>query len=985
MDIAAKAGDSAEISPLLLAAFDSLSEGVLVFDAEDRLAFWNSRLAVLVPELIGDLEAGRHLDLVSARLDSLDDGRMVRQWRRGAEGGVVITIRPLGVSGRRERELRSDQQRWRDIAEALADWIWECDARGELTYVSHGFCRIAGTCYGELDRSDCVDRLFCERADWSSLLPGFQDRQAFRGFRISACVGGRLRHFSISGKPTYDDEGGFTGFRGGGCDITAQVEAKESSERVKARLLDGIEHLSHGLAIFDEEDRLVICNDRFRKSIPQLADRISAGVSFADLTRAMAQICWSDDGEAERWINEQMECHRLGLTHERRAPDGRWFLIKDMRLKDGSTIVTRTDITELKRREQAVRASEARFRTVFQHAAIGIAVVQPGGRISQANEALGAMLGYRPHELERLRYSDLVHPDYLEGEAKLARRLVDGEIDCYQQETRYLRRDGRVIWGSLTVSIVRGEGAERFGIVMIENIDERKRAEADLSTFRAVVEASAEAIAILSTDGQPFYINSAHEKLFGRDLSDASQVGYLGHYAPEARAVVQREVLPALQRGDNWEGVMDAIDADGRVFALWQRAGVVLDETDQPRLYFAFMHDHTSQQQVQDELFKAKEAAEQANVAKTRFLAAASHDLRQPLQALSMFVAVLSNREHAPEDTALIKRIEDSVNAVEVLLNGLLDVSKLEAGLVVPELSAFSVAPMIDRLAAEFEPQVAELGLALRAVRSHAMVKSDPALLERVLRNLLSNAVRYTPKGRILFGCRRHGDRLRMEVWDTGICIPESQIKLIFREFHQLGNPGRDRRQGLGLGLAIVERLVQLLGHSISVTSAPGRGSGFVVEVPLARQPQMTAQPKQLSLGIRRHALSVIVIEDEPDVLESTRLLLESWGHRVFAALDCGGALRLLPQIGKRPDLILADYRLQNGATGGQAIHRIRTRLKSVIPAIILTGDTAPERLRQAQASGHGLLHKPVQPVALRQMIDEVLSCTARSPRAAAG
>ncbi len=975
---------AAEASPLLLAAFDCLSEGVLVFDGQDRLAFWNARLLELVPGLAADLAAGQHLDDVCEQLDTFDDGELVRQWRRGSDGNQVVIVRPLGLSGRRERELRNNQQRWRDIAESLADWIWECDARGTLTYVSQGFCRIEGVCCADEPHAQCAQRLVGERADWSAYLPVQHDRQAFRGLRIKACVGGRLRHFSISGKPVYDAEGTFIGFRGAGCDVTAQIQAKEQSERVNARLLDGIEHLSHGLAIFDEDDRLVICNSRFRKSIPQLAERIMPGVTFADLTRATAETWLADEAEIERWISEQMECHRLGLTHERRAPDGRWFLIKDMRVKDGSTIVTRTDITELKRREQAVRASEARFRAVFQHAAIGIAVVQPGGRITQANQALANMLGYRPHELERLRYSDLVHPDYLESEAKLARRLVDGEIDHYQKETRYLRRDGQVMWGRLTVSIVRGEGAERFGIVMIEDIDKRKRTEADLSTFRAVVEASAEAIAILSTDGQPSYINSAHEKLFGRNLAEASQVGYLRHYAMDSRAMIQREVLPALQRGDNWEGVLDAVDAEGRVFALWQRAGVVRDEQNRPRLYFAFMHDHTSQQQIQNELFKAKEAAEQANVAKTRFLAAASHDLRQPLQALSMFVAVLSNRRHSPEDAALIKRIEDSVTAVEVLLNGLLDVSKLEAGLVVPELSAFNVAPMIDRLAAEFEPQVAELGLALRAVRSHSVVKSDPALLERILRNLLSNAVRYTPKGRILFGCRRRGGILRVEIWDTGIGIPESQIKLIFREFHQLGNPGRDRRQGLGLGLAIVERLARLLGHAISVSSAPGKGSGFVVEVPLAKQPEIVAQPRQLSLGIKRGDLTVIIIEDEPDVLESTRLLLESWGHRVYGALDCAGALRLLPQIGKRPDLILADYRLQNGATGGQAIHRIRTRLKSVVPAIILTGDTAPERLRQAQASGHGLLHKPVQPLALRQMIDEVLSNTSKAPKPAA-
>jgi CheY-like chemotaxis protein len=343
-----------------------------------------------------------------------------------------------------------------------------------------------------------------------------------------------------------------------------------------------------------------------------------------------------------------------------------------------------------------------------------------------------------------------------------------------------------------------------------------------------------------------------------------------------------------------------------------------------------------------------------------------------------MFVAVLSNRSHSAEDTALISRIEDSVNAVESLLNGLLDVSKLEAGLVVPAPNAFNISPMLERLSAEFEPQAEAVGLRLRTVLSRAVVRSDSALLERILRNFLNNAVRYTREGGVLFGCRHLGDKLRIEVWDTGIGIPQSQIKAIFREFHQLGNPGRDRRQGLGLGLAIVERLAQLLGHPITVRSTPQKGSVFAIDVPLAASLENVAEPRQLNLGMSRKGASIVVIEDEPDVLESLRLLLESWGFLVITGRDCDQALRNLSEFARVPDLILADYRLQNSATGGQAISRIRQRLKAPsIPAIILTGDTAPERLRQAQQSGHGLLHKPVQPLSLRQMIDEVL---AKSP-----
>jgi len=959
---------------LLTAAFDGLSDAVLVFDAEDRLALWNNRLRDVAPGLDEEIEVGMPMDDVGARLDAFDDGGLVRQCRRGPSNLLVLEVRRMSEGGRRERRLRHSERRWRDIAESLADWVWESDAHGHLTYLSEGFCRIVGesSCPSGVAQG-CTRCLSGDGDGWARQLEAVPAATPFRDLRVKLRVNRIEHYFNVSGKPVFDFDGSFVGYRGTGCEITAQIRREEANEQARERQMSAIEYLTHGLALFDEADRLILCNERFRASFPQISDALAPGTPFIEITRKFGETWIDDPADLERWVSERMECHRLGLTHERRYPDGRWVLVKDMRLKDGSTVVTRTDITELKRREQAVRDSEARFRAVFQNAAIGIAVIQPGGRISQSNQAIEAMLGYSSLELAQLRYTDLVHPDHLEQESKLARDLIADQIDHYQMETRYIRNGGRVFWARVTVSIVRGDGLDRFAILMIEDIDKRKRAEAESSMFRAVVEASAEAIAILSPDGRQIFVNSAHERLFGSDAA-AERVGYRHHYSDASQETLRREVIPALRRGDSWEGVLEARDASGRVFPLWQRAGVVRGATSRPKVYFAFMHDHTSQQQVQDELYKAKEAAEEANVAKTRFLAAASHDLRQPLQALSMFVEVLSNRNHNPQDAALIGRIGDSVNAVESLLNGLLDVSKLEAGLVVPVPTSFSLAPMFERLAGEFEPLVAAEGLELRVVRSRLMVKSDPALLERILRNLLSNAVRYTQTGRILFGCRRVGDKLRIEVWDTGIGIPASQLKAIFREFHQLGNPGRDRRQGLGLGLAIVERLARLLSHPITVHSEPNKGSMFSIDVPFALACEAGCEPRQLSLGISRRNAAIVVIDDEPDVLESTRLLLESWGHTVLTALDCESALQNLPTLGQLPDLILADYRLQNAATGGQAIARIRARLKTPVPAIILTGDTAPERLRQAKASGHGLLHKPVQPAALRQMIDELLA-----------
>jgi len=636
--------------------------------------------------------------------------------------------------------------------------------------------------------------------------------------------------------------------------------------------------------------------------------------------------------------------------------------------------------------ERDVRESEGRFRAIFDHAALGIAVVRPGGKITKTNQAMEAMFGYGAGELARLGFTELTHPEDRPADRACARQLVSGEVDNYSRENRYLRRDGTWFWGRLTASVAPGERDSRFSVVMIEDIDDRKRAEANLSLFRKVMDAAHEAIAILSPLGHILYANSAYGRLFGVS-SDAVKGSHYREYFPEAsRAVIDQNVGPALRRGESWEGIVEASHADGTTFPLWQRAGALRDEDGRVQFFFAFMHDHTEQQTFEDELLDAKEAAEEANVAKTRFLAAASHDLRQPMQALAMFVAVLAGKAMDPDQAGLVARIQDSVTALDGLLNGLLDVSKLEAGLIVPHMAEFPVAGMMERLAAEFAPLCEAEGLKLTVVPCRAVVKSDPALLERVLRNLISNAVRYTKAGRILLGCRRRGKALDFQVWDTGIGIPQAELKNIFREFHQVGNPGRDRRQGLGLGLAIVERLVGLMEHSVAVKSREGRGSVFSVTVHRAQQVVPAERPRQLQLGLARKGAAILVVEDEPDIRESLELLLESWGHMVLTAASADEALGRLATWGKTPELVLADYRLENGDTGGEAIARVEASLDrgAKLPAIILTGDTAPERLQQAKALGHGLLHKPVQAAALQKAIDDALARGARAHRRAA-
>jgi signal transduction histidine kinase len=366
---------------------------------------------------------------------------------------------------------------------------------------------------------------------------------------------------------------------------------------------------------------------------------------------------------------------------------------------------------------------------------------------------------------------------------------------------------------------------------------------------------------------------------------------------------------------------------------------------------------------------------ELANLAKSRFLAAASHDLRQPLHALGLFTAQLHARLSADERRRVVGRIDAALAAMNELFNALLDISKLDAGVLTPNMSEFPVAQLLNRIEITFAGAAREKGLSLRVISSNAWIRSDFILVERILLNLVSNAVRYTSSGGLVVGCRRHGATLRIEVWDTGAGIPQDQYQNIFGEFYRLGEPDRDHRAGLGLGLAIVDRLCRLLGHPIELTSTLGKGSRFTVAVPLvaaraeaAELPALVRAPVDSSSG-----KLVVVIDDDPLVLDGMGGLFRSWGCRVVTGGTYGAALNALAEYERQPDLIISDYRLPDGKTGIDAIERMRSAFCTQIPAFLISGDTNPEPLREARAGGYNLLHKPVDPMTLRAMLSHLL------------
>jgi len=368
-----------------------------------------------------------------------------------------------------------------------------------------------------------------------------------------------------------------------------------------------------------------------------------------------------------------------------------------------------------------------------------------------------------------------------------------------------------------------------------------------------------------------------------------------------------------------------------------------------------------------------QDGAARASAARSRFFAAASHDLRQPMHALSLLVAALKARNREAEVDHLVGHIEDATAAMEVLFNDLLDISRLDAGAVEIRPRHFSLQRLFDELGDRFAPLAAEKGLLFRVRPAAAFVLSDPLLLERIVANLVSNAIRHTDDGGVLLACRRRGAVLRIEVWDSGRGIPPDQQQAVFEEFVQLHNPERDRSRGLGLGLAIVARLAGLLRHPLTLRSQAGRGSLFAVEVPAGDPGRAApAAPQAAPQGLPEDTL-VVLVDDEAAILHGMAELFDCWAIDLVTARNADDALEWLAAIGRTPDVIIADYRLASGLDGVEVVSRLRRHFRRAIPAVVISGDTTPHTLESLGQAGLPVLHKPLRPARLRALLGHLV------------
>ena len=369
-----------------------------------------------------------------------------------------------------------------------------------------------------------------------------------------------------------------------------------------------------------------------------------------------------------------------------------------------------------------------------------------------------------------------------------------------------------------------------------------------------------------------------------------------------------------------------------------------------------------------DELIEARDAAEAANRSKDKYLAAASHDLLQPLNAARLLISTLRERPLPDAEHVLVERTHQALEGAEDLLTDLLDISRLDQAAVRPDVAVYRLDELFAPLISEFRSVADAAGLKFHARVADYAVSTDLRLLTRILRNFLSNACRYTDEGRVLLGARRRGEHLRLEVWDSGRGIAQDRLQAIFLEFNQLDVGRAADRKGVGLGLAIVERIAKILGYRIEVRSWPGRGSVFSIEVPLG---QALPPPLQPTAGNPLPGRRLLVLDNEVSILESMGALLGQWGCEVVTATDQQGALQALE--GRAPELILADFHLDHGVVGCEVVRQLREHYASAIPAVIITADRSDQCRRSLRKLGAPLLNKPVKPGKLRAVLSQLL------------
>jgi protein-histidine pros-kinase len=565
------------------------------------------------------------------------------------------------------------------------------------------------------------------------------------------------------------------------------------------------------------------------------------------------------------------------------------------------------------------------------------------GQIRLANEHAEKLFGYEPGELTGRPIEDLIpqehrdrHRDLRDSyhKAPRGRPMVSG-LELYG-----CRKDGSTFRCEIALNPIDTDD----GLVVTSTVRQINIADDSEAYFRHLLESAPDAMVIIDDHGKIAIVNGQAEDMFGyaREEMLGSTVEML---LPDRLHMQHKEHRRHFQGKPRLRPMGAGLELlarrrDGTEFPVEISLSPVQSQAG--RFVSSVIRDVTKRKRMEDEIIAARQEAERANKANSAFLAAASHDLRQPVQALSLLNGALRRTVKDERALQMIESQEHSLTAMTNLLNSLLDISRLDAGAVTPELEVFPVKRLIDRLSDEFARQAHHTGLEFSSAASTSFINSDPNLLAEVIQNLVSNAIRYTDKGSVRLECVQRGSECVIQVTDTGIGIPEEELDEIFREFHQAKAPGASK-EGFGLGLAIVKRLSDLLKLTIKVESDVGRGSCFSVSMPsVSESANMEELDDAGDIGVHEAVSGlVILIEDDVNVANAWGLLLEAEGYRVATAASATESQALLNHIDETPALLISDFHLLDGSTGVEAVSIIRDNYNATIPAFIVSGDTS--------------------------------------------
>jgi PAS domain S-box-containing protein len=621
--------------------------------------------------------------------------------------------------------------------------------------------------------------------------------------------------------------------------------------------------------------------------------------------------------------------------------------------------------------DTSARANEGKLYGLMESAPDAMVIETSDRRFAQVNSKVETLFGYRRDELVGQSVEMLVpEKDRATFAARHKAFLEYPDMPPARGMTELIlvRKDGSEISVEISMHPIHTDDGV-LTCIAIRDLTRRKLAEETLRaseerhrTLSALLsdafDASDDGIALYDSEDRLVLTNKTLKDSIGADLfvpgrtyEEIIRAYWAGSEFAEDRDAFERYVAADVEMHRRGDGTRRTQHRVGRDFWVVNRDFRTRDG--------GVLHTATNV----SALVRAKEAAEQASLSKSRFLAAASHDLRQPLQTMALLQGVLKRTVTDTRSQTVIDTLGASVGSMSDILNSLLELQQLEAGVVTPNIGNFVIGDLLERICAELRLHAETKGLHLRNVRSRAAVRSDPSLLEQIIRNLLSNAIKYTDRGKILVGCRRRGEILRIEVRDTGIGIAEDQVKAIFEEFRQIDNPARDRRKGLGLGLSIAQRLALLLGHTIDVRAIQGKGAVFSIELPLAEHPLSTAERAE-SLQ-NSEAMDILLVEDDPSLRWSQQAMLELLGHKVVATEDAKGALARLGETDWRPDVVVSDFNLPGGMDGLELVRQIRTRFHASIPAVLLTGDVSLTLDAVLPIRSCVVLRKPADPAAI--------------------